>query len=332
MTSTVPALGTAGESAGTKRTDRRIAISVIVPVTERPERLEQIYLEYSKSLEKAGDGFEFLFVMGPQHVGLAGPLLELADQGEPIRVFETGQLVTEATLLKAAVERCRGGVLITLPAYHRIEADGLLELVEEVRAGADVATARRWPRSDPLWNRLQARLFHALVRMSGVTDKTFSDLGSGVRAMRPEVLEDLPLYGDFARFLPLFAARDGYQVTEVPVPQHARDSGTRVYRPGVYVRRLLDLFGVFFLLRFTEKPLRFFGLIGSVFSLVGGTLLFVLFVQRLQGRALADRPLLLLAMLIFIFGVQAIALGLVGEMIVHLNAARTSRSYRLARK
>ncbi len=309
-----------------------ITVSVIVPVTERPDRLEEIYAEYSKPFKATGSGFEFVFVLGPQHVRLADPLIELADRGDPIRVFETGQLFTEATLLNAVVDRCRGSILVTLPAYFRVEAAGLLDLIGAVERGADVSIARRWPRSDPLWNRLQARLFHALVRLSGVTEQTFTDLGSGVRAIRREVLKALPLYGDFARLLPLFAVREGYLVTEVPVPQHERDTGARVYRPGIYVRRLLDLFGAFFLLRFTEKPLRFFGLVGSLLSLVGGTLLMVLFVQRLQGQALADRPLLLLAVLLLLFGVQAIALGLVGEMIVHLNAARTARAYRLARK
>jgi hypothetical protein len=332
VTSTVPIVQKMSGSTGADRTDRGIAVTVIVPVTERPERLDEIYLEYSEPFRNTGDGFEFLFVMGPEHAGTSDALLELAERGEPVSVFETGQRFTEATLLKAAVERCQGDVVVTLPAYHRIGAEGLVALVEEVTRGSDLATARRWPRTDPLLNRLQARLFHALVRLSGVTDTAFSDLGSGVRAMRPEVLVEMPLYGDFARFLPLFAARDGYRVSEVSVPHHPRDAGRRVYRPGVYVRRLLDIFGVFFLLRFTEKPLRFFGLIGGVLSLAGGGMLLVLFVQRLQGQALADRPLLLLAMLVFLFGVQAIALGLVGEMIVHLSAARAAHSYRLARK
>jgi hypothetical protein len=148
------------------------------------------------------------------------------------------------------------------------------------------------------------------------------DVASGVRAMRPEVLERVPLYGDFARFLPLFAVRDGFSVVEVPVPQHERDVRARLYRPGTYLRRLVDLLGLFFLLRFTEKPLRFFGMLGSLLSLAGGLILAVLSLQRLAGQGIADRPLLLLGVLLVVLGVQAIALGLIGEIIVHLGAAQ----------
>jgi hypothetical protein len=109
-------------------------------------------------------------------------------------------------------------------------------------------------------------------------------------------------------------------VREVDCAQHPRDGQMRVYPLGTYIRRVIDLFGIFFLLRFTYKPLRFFGLFGSGLSLVGGGILILLFVQRLMGRGLADRPLLLLGVLLFTLGFQVVALGLIGELIVHLNA------------
>ena len=101
-----------------------------------------------------------------------------------------------------------------------------------------------------------------------------------------------------------------------------------MYGPGTYLRRLIDVLGLYFLVRFTEKPLRFFGLVGSAVSLTGAALLLLLLIQRLQGKGLADRPLLLLAVLLVVLGVQATALGLVGEIIVHFSVLHR-RSYRL---
>jgi hypothetical protein len=98
----------------------------------------------------------------------------------------------------------------------------------------------------------------------------------------------------------------------------------------VYVRRVIDLLGLFFLLRFTEKPLRFFGVVGSALGATGAVILAVLLVQRLAGEGIANRPLLLLGNLMVVLGVQAFALGLIGEIIVHLHAG-TRRPYRLAR-
>ncbi len=171
-------------------------------------------------------------------------------------------------------------------------------------------------------------MFHRLTRW--FTGIELRDIASGVRAIRREVLEDLPLYGDLYRFLPVLAARDGYRVRELDTPQHRADARARVYRPSVYFRRLLDLLGLYFLVRFREKPLRFFGLVGALLAAVGGILLVVLFVQRVGGQGIADRPVLLLGVLLVVLGVQAIALGLVGEIIVHVHAARFRR-YRLSR-
>jgi hypothetical protein len=138
------------------------------------------------------------------------------------------------------------------------------------------------------------------------------------------------LYGEFSRFLPLFASREGFIVQEREVPLHPAAGRTRVYPPGVYLRRLVDLFAVFFLIRFREKPLRFFGLAGSVVSLTGMVIMGILGWQRLAGQALADRPMLVVAVLLVVLGAQSVALGLIGEIVVHAGAKRRT-VYRLSR-
>ena len=189
-----------------------------------------------------------------------------------------------------------------------------------------MAVARRSPRSDGWLNRVQAAAFHALAH--AVSSGGFHDMGCGVRVMPRHVAESLRLYGDLHRFIPLLALREGYRVAEIPVPQHAADARPRVYQPGIYVRRLLDIMAFFFLTRFTEKPLRFFGLLGSIFFAVGGLTTLLLLVQRLEGVGIANRPLLLLGVLLLALGVQLMGLGLVGEMIVYLRAPHR-RIYRV---
>jgi hypothetical protein len=199
-------------------------------------------------------------------------------------------------------------------------------LLDAIEAGADMAVANRSPRLDSWLNRAQSRLFHSIV--GGVSDQRFHDMACGVRLMRRTVAETLPLYGDLHRFIPALALREGFQVQEVSVAQHPSDARTRVYRPGVYFRRLLDIAAFFFLAKFTEKPLRFFGLVGSVFLGAGAVLSLVLLVERVEGQGIANRPALLLAVLLVALGVQLIGLGLVGEIIVHLRAPHR-RAYRV---
>jgi len=304
----------------------RRLVSVIVLVNERAESLVELYEEYSAPLRTNGIDHEFIFVAQPWFSRLLEPVRSLARNGTPIRAVELAQPSTEATLVKVGAKVAQGDILVTLPSYRRVEASALPTLIEQVEAGVDLALARRWPRSDSWINRIQSRLFHALLgRLSG---ERLEDVACGVRAMRPELLDQITIYGDFYRFLPLFALREGYRVAEFDCPQHPKDRGRRIYSPGVYLRRMIDVLGLYFLLRFTDKPLRFFGLIGSVVCLAGAGILVVLLAQRLAGYGIADRPLLLLGVVLLVLGTQAVALGLMGEIIVHLHASGR-RGYRL---
>lgn len=303
-------------------------VSVIVPVTERPESLSELYAEYAAPLRVAGYRYEFVFAVEPWFRSMTEPLAGLLAENEPIRVLVVGQPMGETSLLTVAAAQCRAPLVVTLPAYRRIDASVIPHLVARMESGADLVVARRWPRCDSWVNRVQGHVFHALL--GGLSEGRVHDVACGVRVMRREMFEEFPLYGDFSRFLPLLALREGYRVEELSAPQHPADARPRFYAPGTYVRRLLDLLGLFFLLRFTEKPLRFFGLLGGCLGIGGGVLLLVLLVQRLGGDGIADRPLLLLGVLLVVLGAQAISLGLIGEIIVHLHAPRR-RPYRLMR-
>jgi hypothetical protein len=297
-------------------------VSVLVPVAERPEPLASVYEEYSAPLRQMEGDFEFVFILQPGQENLRGPLENLIQRGEPVRVLQSARALDEAGQLRLAEAASRGDILVTLPAYHRVEARCLQDLVERVEASAHLAVARRWPRRDGLFNRLQNRVFHSLL--GAASNRSFHDVACGVRAMRREVLNEVPLYGGFSRFLPILATQEGFNVEEIPCAQHPRDAGLRVYSVGTYLRRMVDILGVLFLVRFAYKPLRFFGLLGGGLSTIGGVILIVVAVQRLLGQALANRPVLLLGLLLFTVGVQVIALGLVGELIVHLQAGGPS--------
>jgi hypothetical protein len=301
-------------------------ISVLVPVTEGTRPLDEIYQELRPSVRELAESYEFVFVLSSWALFKAASLETLRSGGEPIRVLELGQGAGETAMLAAAVGQLRGDIIVTIPTYRFVKPEALGALVDAVRSGADLASARRRMERASVINRLQNRAFHFLLGKTA--GGGFSDVASGIRAIRAEALGSLPLYGDSFRFLPLLAAAEGLVVQEVPVDLDPREARTKVYGPGVYLRRLLDLLGIFFLVRFTQKPLRFFGLIGAGFAAMGGVILVLLAVQRMGGRGIADRPLLLLGVLLFALGVQAIGIGLVGEIIVHFGASR-NRLYRV---
>lgn len=301
-------------------------VSVVVPVSERPHSLVQLYHETMAPLHAAGYSVEFVFVAYRWWRPLTDALGPLVTAGEPIRIFELSQGLGETALVKVGVTQSTGRVVLTVPAYPQVDPAGAPALVETVRAGADLAVARRWPRQDSLINRAQNRVLHLLIgRLGG--DRVH-DVACGLRAMRRDLLLQVAVYGDFVRFLPVLALREGLEVEEVAIPVHPGAMRGRVYSPGVYLRRLFDVLGLIFLARFTDKPLRFFGLLGTSLAALGGLILLVVFVQRFAGQPLADRPVLVLGVLLVTLGAQSVALGLIGEMIVHLSVGGRSR-YRI---
>ena len=149
----------------------------------------------------------------------------------------------------------------------------------------------------------------------------YHDISCGLRVMRRQVAQELPLYGDFHRFIPLLAYQRGFTVEEVVVQQSQHDAPPRIYAPGVYLRRLLDVLTLFFLFKFAKKPLRFFGLVGSTLLGMGGCITGYMGVYRLLGFGpIADRPLLLFGVLLMVLGVQLFSIGLLGEIIIFTHA------------
>ena len=159
---------------------------------------------------------------------------------------------------------------MTLPAYHQIEAGDIRKLVAALST-ADMAIGHRWPRHGNALDRLRRSAFHGLVNF--VTGSRFSDLGCGARAMRRQVFEEIDLYGDQHRFIAILATRLGFRVAKSRCASRRSDRLARVYRPREYAHHVLDLFSIFFLVRFTKRPLRFFGMLGAATFSIGALLI-----------------------------------------------------------
>jgi hypothetical protein len=235
--------------------------------------------------------------------------------------------VSEAVALSAGFERARAEVIFTVPAYFDANPEGLPSLYAALEAGADLAVATRTDRGDSIVKRLQTRGFNRLT--SWGTGTRFTDIASGTRALRREVVSDLSLYGDFHRFLPLLADRVGFTVREVAVQQDARARAPDVYRVRDYLWRVLDILSISFLSYFTRRPLRLFGAVGTLFGGMGSVILFVVAIQRIMGQPAAGRSILILGALLVGVGVQAFTVGLLGELLLFFQA-RHIRSYRIA--
>lgn len=302
------------------------SISVIVPVCGRRDELRDLYLQYKQGLAMIELQHEFVFVIDGERSDAAAALAELQQAGEDITVVSLTRSFGESAALMAGFERARGEVILTLPAHHQVQPQDICKLVAAL-GSSDMAIGYRSPRHGGWFERARRNTFHRLVNF--VTGVRLRDMGCGARAMRRQVLEEIDLYGDQHRFLAILANRLGFRVSEVALRQSPLDRRKRIYRPREYARHLLDLFSIFFLVRFTKRPLRFFGMLGAGTFGIGALLTAYLCVQRLAfDEKLSDRPALLLAALLVVLGVQVFALGLLAELMIFTHA-RGMKDYRV---
>ena len=303
-----------------KNNNYTIDCSVVIPVGKRVDDLPELLREYDEALRASGQSYEIIIVLDGIHEQYGDYLATLASEDENVRLLQLARVFGEASALAAGFANARGRNLLTLPAYYQVESSEITRLLSFDRDGANMLIAVR-PRPGVSFDKFRRRVFHALFRFT--SGMQFEDLGCGVRLFDRVIGDEIALYGDQHRFFPALARQRGFRVHEVELKQSPKDEFRGRYRIREYLHRLLDVLTVFFLVRFTKKPLRFFGTLGFVAAAVGMILVFVFLVQRLFFAVpLADRPALLLASLLIVLGVQTFALGLIGELIIFTHASK----------
>jgi glycosyltransferase involved in cell wall biosynthesis len=303
-----------------------LPLSVIMPVGNRhASDIAALHAEYKTGLVGLEMPYEFIVVLDGPRPDVAATLQRLLERGENLIVISLTKRFGEATALMAGFQRASGRLIVTVPAYHQVQGAELGKLVRALDK-ADLAIGRRWPRVGGRFEVLRRDVFHRLIATGG---QKFNDLGCSARAMKRRVLEEISLYGDQHRFLPVLASRQGFRTVEINVAQSPLDRYDRRYPMRDYVHRVLDIFTVFFLVRFTKKPLRFFGMVGASTFVIGAVLVAWLAIDRLVFlHPLADRPALLLSSLLVVLGMQLFALGLLGELIIFTHA-RDIKDYQI---
>jgi len=306
--------------------DGSVDISAIVVVGKRQDDLLQLGGNYLDALSQLDASFELIFVLDGKYTQARSALDQLRTRSSAVKLVQLSKTFGEATALMSGFDQSRGKTIITLPAYYQVEPEELGKLLQGA-SDSDMVLVRREPRRGNWFENLRRKVFHSLL--FSITGYKFSDLGCGVRILDRRVLDELSIYGDQHRFLPVLAMNSGFRVREVPARQSQFDEYRGRYRFREYLHRALDIFTIFFLVRFTRKPLRFFGMIGSAVFVVGGFVLAVLIVERLFfDVALADRPAMLLSSLLVVLGLQLFSLGLIGELVIFTHA-RSMKEYKI---
>ncbi len=291
-------------------------LSVVVPIYNEEESIPMLYARLSEALEQLGQRYEIIAVDDGSRDRSFALLRDLAQRDPRLRVVRFRRNFGQTAAFAAGFDRAQGSVVITIDADLQNDPADIPQLLAKLDEGYDVVSGWRERRQDPFWNRrLPSLLANRLI--SWATGVHLHDYGCSLKAYRAEVVKGIQLYGELHRFIPAIASWQGVAVAELPVRHAPRRFGTSKYGIGRTIRVVLDLMTVRFLLSYSTRPMQIFGLFGLASMLLGGAIsLYLALLKLFTNAALADRPLLLLGVLLIILGVQFIGIGLMGELIV----------------
>jgi glycosyltransferase involved in cell wall biosynthesis len=305
----------------------KIELSIVIAITKDVENIIELYNSYKSVIVSFGKTYEFIFVLDGDFPDIQADLEKIGTNDKKIKIIRLAKNFGKATALTAGFEKSSGETILTLPAYYQVKPTSILPILNKTE-DADMVIAKRWPRVDSRFNQLQTRLLNFLQNF--LAGSSFQDLGCDVRAFSRQVVEEVPIYGGQDRFFPVLASYKGFHIEEVEVEQSDKDKFWRVQRLKAYPILIIDMMAVFFLVKFTKKPLRFFGGIGMTLFAIGGIFMTYIVIERLfAGVGLAERPALLLSSLLVVLGVQIFALGLIGELIIFTHA-KEMKEYTIA--
>jgi glycosyltransferase involved in cell wall biosynthesis len=299
-----------------------VALSVVVPIHNEEENIPLLY-EYLTSVMEEGPApyrgsYEVILVDDGSSDNSFPICAALQADDTRVRVIQFRRNFGKTAALHAGFEIARGTRVVTIDADMQEDPADMFRLLAEIDAGADLVSAWREHRNDPMDKTMPSRLFNIVVaRLTGVP---LRDFNCGFKAYRQDVVKDLTLYGDQHRFIPVLAKQRGFRIREVPVKHRPRRFGKSKYGTKRLLNGYLDFIQVLFLTTYLRRPLRLFGTIGTVLAGLGILICFYLSVLWVLGQGpIGDRPLLILGILLLITGFQFVSTGLVGEMLRRAN-------------
>lgn len=303
-----------------KEQDRAISLSIVSPVYNEAPNIRQLYQEITAALDGVLDDYEIILVDDGSTDDGYEIMKELHEADSRVVVIRFRRNFGQWAAFAAGFDHARGEIIVTLDADLQNDPNDIPMLLKKLDEGYDVVTGWRKDRKDNVIRKIPSMLANRLIaRTTGVK---LHDTGCSLRAYRSEVVKNIHLYGQMHRFIPALASWVGITLVEMPVNHRPRTQGEAKYgRFGLdrVFRVILDLVTIYFMLGFMGRPMHLFGGVGLVSGALGGAIgLYLSSLKLIYGYSykIGERPALLLSILLVMIGVQFLAMGLLGELVI----------------
>ncbi len=308
--------------------------SIVVPFHNEETNITELYDRLKAVMESVGDTFELVFVDDGSTDRTFELLGEIAAVDSRVTVIKLRRNFGQTSALAAGFDHARGEYVIAMDGDLQHDPADIPLFIDKLSEGYDIVSGWRKVRVDNFWlRRFPSRIANWL--MAKLSDVDIHDFGTTFKAYRRELLEHVPLYGELHRFIPALASWHGATICEIPIRNIVRERGDSHYGLSRTFRVMFDLITIRYLLRYAQRPLHFFGPVGFLCFFAGSALALALLVLKVFYRSdvlFEHGPLMLFSAVLFLAGMQMLALGLLGEMQVrHYHQPDHSAPYTVER-
>lgn len=294
------------------------SLSFVIPVYNERETLETLHDRIAANAAALTDQYEIIFVDDGSTDGSGEVIRAICASDPHTRLISLPANYGKATALDFGFRHARSQVILTLDADLQDDPEEISRFLDKIREGYDLVSGWKALRQDRWHKRLTSKAFNWIVKT--VSGLPLHDFNCGFKAYTRRTVENLSLYGELHRYIPVIVFNAGGRVTEIPVRHHPRRYGRSKYGPLRLLKGFLDLITVIATTRYLKRPLHFFGSMGLGSLVIGGSILAYLASLWVLGYGpIGNRPLLLYGILLAIMGVQLISLGVLAELIIKLS-------------
>lgn len=299
-----------------ENTKSKPELSVVVPIYNEVESISQLIETIATTLQESQLNYEIICVDDGSQDGSTEKLRQLAQSRTDLKAVILRRNYGQTPAMAAGFKYAQGRAIVTLDGDLQNDPADIPNLLTKLAEGYDLVSGWRKERQDSALTRLLPSKIANWV-IGRVTGVKLHDYGCSLKAYRGELVADMNLYGELHRFLPALAYIEGAKITEMPVHHHARRYGKSKYGLDRTFRVLMDLLTVFFMKKFLTRPMHVFGLFGGISTVLGVFLaLYLTFLKLGLGQNIGERPLLILAVLLILTGVQLFSFGLLAELLM----------------
>ena len=299
-------------------------ISVIIPVYNEVESINELYKQLLKALQEFSR-YEIIFIDDGSSDGSVETIKKISELDNSINLIQFHRNYGKSAALAEGFKHAKGNYIVTMDADLQDDPKEISNLINKLEEGFDLVSGWKKDRKDPLSKRLPSKFFNFVTRL--FTGVHIHDFNCGLKIYRKAVVKTLELYGGRHRYIPAMAGQKKFKVTEIIVNHRPRIYGETKYGGSRLFHGLFDLISILFLSKYTQSPMYFFGKIGLITFLSGIIIeIYVLYLKYSLGDPFSKHmALLMLGILIIVVGIQFFSIGLVGEMIANSNQDKESR-------